>query len=90
MARLAYGDREFSEDTIEAEPGDSGTDPGPGPGDTGERSPGSLGAGGSQVGGPESSVPSNTIRILNRTTLLRVTTIEYEVTNIFLVLTTIL
>ena len=65
MARLAYGDREFSEDTIEAEPGDSGTDPGPGPGDTGESSPGSPEAGGSQVGGPESSVPSNTIRILN-------------------------
>ena len=35
MARLAYGDREFSEDTREAEPGDSGTEPGPG--DTGER-----------------------------------------------------
>ena len=54
VARLAYGDRAFSEDTIEAEPGDSGTLPGPG--DTGERRPGSLEAARSQV--RESSVPS--------------------------------
>ena len=58
MARLAYGDREFSEDTREAEPGDSGTEPGPG--DTGDSSPGSLGAGG--AGARQSSAPSNTIR----------------------------
>ena len=56
MARLAYGDREFSEDTREAEPGDSGTEPGPG--DTGDTSPGSPGA-------RQSSAPSNTIRTLN-------------------------
>ena len=59
MARLAYGDREFSEDTSEAEPGDSGTELG----DIGDSSPGSLGAGGTGVRGPESSTPSNTIRI---------------------------
>ena len=55
MARLAYGDREFSEDTTEAEPGDSGTLPGPG--DAGDRRPGSGGAGGSPVRDPVSSTP---------------------------------
>ena len=55
VARDAYGDRAFTEDTCEAEPGDSGTLPGPG--DIGERRLGSPEAmGRSHV--RESSVPS--------------------------------